>query len=182
MSGLDAGTAHALLRAIRFAAEKHRGQTRKGVDASPYINHPIEVAELLARHGVDDLETLQAAVLHDTIEDTHTSPEELEREFGMAVRDLVLEVTDDKALPKYERKRLQIERAPHKSPRAKLIKIADKLCNVRDVAENPPDNWSMERRLEYLTWAENVVAGCRSGASIEEAFDTALAAARARLS
>lgn len=111
-----------LLRAVEFSAEKHRDQRRKGVDASPYINHPIEVAAMLANvAGVCDIAILVAAVLHDTIEDTHTSPEELEASFGPEIRLLVQEVTDDKSLPKTERKRLQVAHAPHLSPSAKLI-------------------------------------------------------------
>jgi (p)ppGpp synthase/HD superfamily hydrolase len=164
-----------LLRTVAFAADKHRDQRRKGVDGSPYINHPIAVAELLALvGGVSDLAVLQAAVLHDTIEDTQTSPEELEKAFGAEVRDLVVEVTDDKAMSKTERKRLQIEHAPHLSKRAQMIKIADKICNVRDVIHTPPD-WPLARRREYLSWAELVVNGCR-GASpeLERYFDEVL--------
>ena len=103
-----------LLKAVHFAADKHRSQRRKDVEASPYINHPIEVAELLARvGGATDLVLLQAAVLHDTIEDTKTSPEELEAVFGLEVRRVVEEVTDDKRLPKAERKRLQLASLPN---------------------------------------------------------------------
>lgn len=168
-----------ILKAVAFAAEKHRDQRRKGAQASPYINHPIAVAELLALvGGVSDLATLQAAVLHDTIEDTETTPDELEEVFSAEVRDLVVEVTDDKALPKQERKRLQIEHAPHLSGRAKGIKLADKICNVRDVTHDPPD-WRIERRLEYLAWAERVVAGCRgTNAYLERYFDEVLARGR----
>jgi guanosine-3',5'-bis(diphosphate) 3'-pyrophosphohydrolase len=169
-----------LLRAIEFAAEKHRGQRRKGVDASPYINHPIEVATMLANvAGVRDLAILVAAVLHDTIEDTHTSPEELEAAFGPEIRVLVLEVTDDKSLPKAERKRLQVEHAPQLSPSAKLIKLADKVSNVRDVTDRPPSDWSVERRREYLDWAERVVAGCRGvNSTLESCLDETLRRAR----
>ena len=116
-----------LLKALHFAAIKHRDQRRKGQEAAPYINHPIEVAEMLARVGnITDLIVLQSAFLHDTIEDTQTSAEEIEQLFGSEVRAVVLEVTDDKNLPKDVRKRLQIEHAPHLSDRAKLVKIADR--------------------------------------------------------
>jgi len=168
--------AAALLKASTFAARKHRDQRRKDADASPYINHPLEVAEVLARiGGVDDATVLQAALLHDTVEDTQTTPEELEREFGAAVRKLVEEVTDDKTLPKLERKRLQIEHAPHLSPRAKLIKLADKICNVRDVTHSPPKGWDEQRRIEYFDWAAKVVAGCRgTNRALERHFDALL--------
>ena len=155
-------TVAALLKALHFAANKHRNQRRKNAEASPYINHPIEVAELLARvGGVSDVIALQGGILHDTLEDTDTSPEELEREFGPEVRRLVKEVTDDKRLPKEDRKRLQIEHAPHVSDRAKQIKLADKISNVRGVTLTPPAKWPLERRQEYLDWTERVVAGLR---------------------
>jgi (p)ppGpp synthase/HD superfamily hydrolase len=149
-----------LLKALHFAADKHRDQRRKDAGASPYINHPIEVAEVLARvGGVTDIVTLQGAILHDTIEDTNTTPQELEELFGPEVRKVVEEVTDDKNLSKLDRKRLQIEHAAHISGRAKLIKLADKIANVRDVTEKPPAKWPLARRKEYLDWTEAVVAG-----------------------
>jgi guanosine-3',5'-bis(diphosphate) 3'-pyrophosphohydrolase len=162
-----------LLKALRFAAVKHRDHRRKGPEASPYINHPIEVAELLARvGGVSDVALLQAAILHDTVEDTDTSPQELEREFGPEVRRLVAEVTDDKSLRKEERKRLQIEHAPQLSHQAKQLKIADKICNVRDITHAPPTNWSEQRRIEYLVWSKHVVDGCRGvNSELERCFD-----------
>jgi 5,10-methylenetetrahydrofolate reductase len=173
-----------LLRALHFAAQKHRDQRRKDLDASPYINHPIEVAETLARVGnVSDLAVLQAAILHDTVEDTETTPAELEATFGREVRELVAELTDDKRLPKQERKRLQVEHAPSLSRRAKLVKLADKICNLRDIAHAPPRGWSRERRVEYLAWTERVVAGLRgeSGA-LEKRYDEVLREARNILS
>jgi guanosine-3',5'-bis(diphosphate) 3'-pyrophosphohydrolase len=172
-----------LLRAVRFAAEKHRGQRRKGHDASPYINHPIAVAELLARvGGISDLTVLQAAILHDTIEDTETRRDELDREFGTNVRRLVEEVTDDKSLPKQERKRLQIEHAASLSASAKQIKLADKICNLMDITHSPPADWPLQRKKEYLEWARAVVNGCRGCNSLLEAeFDRVLDAAATAL-
>jgi len=166
----------ALLTSVHFAADKHRDQRRKNREARPYINHPIEVAEILSRvAGVTDVATLQAAILHDTIEDTQTTGEELEACFGTEVRQLVEEVTDDQRLPKAERKRLQIEHAPHLSPKAKLIKIADKISNMRDVTHFPPAHWPHQRRCEYLDWAEKVVAGLRGlNPAVEELFDQML--------
>jgi guanosine-3',5'-bis(diphosphate) 3'-pyrophosphohydrolase len=151
-----------LLESIAFAADKHRRQRRKDADASPYINHPIGVATVLASEGnVSDASTLLAAVLHDTVEDTETSFDELEKHFGPEVAGLVRELTDDKSLEKGERKRLQIEHARGASDRAKQIKIADKICNIRDITVSPPAGWSPERRSEYLVWSEKVVTGCR---------------------
>jgi (p)ppGpp synthase/HD superfamily hydrolase len=171
-----------LLTALQFAARKHRTQKRKDAEASPYINHPIEVATILATHGVTDMATLVAAVLHDTIEDTRTTPEELEQQFGPEVRAIVLEVTDDKRLPRAERKRLQIEHARHRSPRAKLVKLADKIANVRDVTAMPPAGWDVARRREYLDWTEQVVEGCRgSHAALEDYYDDVLRSGRAAL-
>jgi guanosine-3',5'-bis(diphosphate) 3'-pyrophosphohydrolase len=169
-----------LLKAVKFAADKHRDQRRKGADESPYINHPLNVAETLWRvGGVRDLSIIVAAVLHDTIEYTKTSPEEIEELFGSSVRSLVEEVTDNKSLPKPERKRLQVEHAPHLSAGAKQIKLADKTANISDVAFAPPPDWPLERRLEYLVWAETVVAGLRGcNAKLEGHFDSTLEEAK----
>jgi len=178
MSEGRADTAN-LLKAIEFASRKHSTQRRKDKGASPYINHPIAVAHLLADTGcVTDLVTLMAAVLHDTIEDTKTTGEELEAQFGRDVRELVEELTDDKTLHKEVRK-LQIEHAPCLSPRAKAIKLADKIANVQDVTEAPPATWDLTRRIEYLDWTERVVAGCRgTNSSLEKCYDEALARGR----
>ncbi len=161
------------IQAASFAAKKHRGQKRKGAVEEPYINHPLEVANLLANVGkVEDNDILIAAVLHDTIEDTETTKEEIAELFGTKVSEMVLEVTDDKSLPKAERKQKQIEHAPHLSIGAKHIKLADKSSNIRDVTENPPDFWSDERRLEYILWGEKVVAGLRGvNENLENHFD-----------
>ena len=162
-----------LLKAIRFSASRHRNQRRKDSVKSPYINHPIDVVQLLWEvGGVRDVDVLLAAVLHDTIEDTNTHPDELRDMFGEEVLSIVLEVTDDKSLPKLKRKHLQIETASMKSTKAKLVKLADKCCNVRDLRVLPPENWSMERRREYLLWSEKVVAGLRgTNAALEEYYD-----------
>ena len=153
------------------------------MDASPYINHPIEVATILAtRGGITDLLTLTAAVLHDTIEDTETTPEELEEHFGRQVRMLVAEVTDDKRLPKAERKRLQVEHAASSSIEAKVIKFGDKISNVLDVTRSPPADWPLERRREYLDWTERVLAGCRGcNAGLETYYDKVLQGGRRAL-
>lgn len=177
MSSTDS-IARDLLQAVEFAAHKHRDQRRKDVDASPYINHPIQVAEMIVRvGGVDDTATLMAAILHDTVEDTEATAEEVEDVFGPEVRDLVMEVTDDKSLPKAERKRLQQEHAPHMSERARLIKLADKTCNVRDIGQSPPTDWDTDRREQYLVWAKSVVDACRgTNANLERYFDECLTA------
>jgi guanosine-3',5'-bis(diphosphate) 3'-pyrophosphohydrolase len=148
----------ALLSATHFAAKKHRDQRRKNVEAEPYLNHPVEVAELLARVGeVTDTVTLIAAILHDTIEDTDTEPEEINVHFGSEVLSVVMEVTDDKSLIKAERKRLQIKNAPRLSLRGKQVKLADKISNISAMATSPPKGWPKDRQIEYLYWAENVV-------------------------
>lgn len=164
-----------LMRALNFVARRHRDQRRKGAAAEPYINHLTEVALLVAEatRGRDRLAVL-GALLHDTIEDTPTTKEELEGEFGAEVAALVAEVTDDKRLPKQERTRLQIETARHKSRRAKLIKIADKMSNVRSIIESPPVDWDTTRRREYFEWAAHVVTGCRgANVRLEARFDEA---------
>jgi len=170
-----------LLKALAFAAHKHRDQRRKDAEASPYINHPIALAEVLAGEGgVADIEVLAAALLHDTIEDTATTVEELQQQFGARIAAIVAEVTDDQKLPKAERKRLQIVHAAGLSGGAKLVKLADKICNLRDVAVRPPAKWDLERRREYFDWARQVIDGLRGapGASmraLEAAFDAAYA-------
>ena len=173
-----------LLHAASFAARKHSDQRRKGSDAEPYINHPLEVANLLADIGnVEDVDILAAAILHDTVEDTECTAADLTAKFGARVAGLVLEVTDDKSLSKAERKRLQVEHAPHLSPDAKLIKLADKISNVRDITNSPPAGWSPERRSEYIDWAEAVVAGIRgSNEALEHEFDKVISLARKKLS
>jgi len=172
-----------ILQAVEFAADKHRDQRRKDRHGSPYINHPVQVAELLTRvGGIDDLATLLAAVLHDTVEDTDTTFAELEEAFGPEIRDLVAHVTDDTTLPKAERKQLQKEHARGLPDRAKLIKIADKTCNVRDIGRSPPKDWSEERRIEYLRWAASVVDECRGvNAELERYFDECLASSSGAL-
>jgi len=143
-----------------FAAEKHAAQKRKGAAAEPYVNHLIEVARLIADSSeVLDANLVMAGLLHDTIEDTGTPAEELEQVFGSDVTRLVLEVTDDKSLPKEVRKSLQIENAPHKSMRAQVIKLADKISNLRSILASPPANWSQERKRDYFEWARKVVDG-----------------------
>ncbi len=171
-----------LLSAAHFAAVKHSQQRRKDVEASPYINHPIEVAQVLAIFGgVSDTALLQAAILHDTIEDTQTSAEELDLRFGPDVRKLVEEVTDDKSLPKAERKQLQVEHAQHASERARQLKIADKICNVREIGRSIPQGWTRQRCIEYFDWAERVVAGCRGpNLKLESHFDRILQESRNR--
>jgi len=164
-----------LLEALAFAAHKHRDQRRKDAEASPYINHPIALADVLVNEGgVSDVEVLCAALLHDTVEDTDTTPQELEAVFGSRIARIVAEVTDDKALAKAERKRLQVEHAAGLSSEAKLVKLADKICNLRDVAERPPASWDLARRREYFDWAKRVVDGLRGAhPRLEAAFDAA---------
>lgn len=170
-------SAAALLKALHFAAHKHRQQKRKGSERAPYVNHLIAVAELLARMGhVTDPVLLQAAILHDTLEDTATTRAELEREFGPDVAAIVSEVTDDKSLPDSERKQLQVEHAPDLSPAAKQLKIADKISNISELAPGEPPNWTPGRRREYLAWSQQVVAGCRGhNPALEQHYDAVVA-------
>jgi|SRR5450631_1375177 guanosine-3',5'-bis(diphosphate) 3'-pyrophosphohydrolase len=174
----DLGNTKLLVRAIEFAARKHRMQRRKDVDASPYINHPIALMSVLCvEAGIDDATVLAVAALHDTIEDTETTRAELEREFGKEIADLVGEMTDDKTLVKADRKRLQVEHAHSMSKKGGLVKLADKICNVRDVASNPPAQWSQLRRREYLEWAKMVVDGLKeTHPELKKLFDKAYAA------
>jgi guanosine-3',5'-bis(diphosphate) 3'-pyrophosphohydrolase len=168
--------------AVAFAAEKHRHQRRKDAPASPYINHPIALANVLVDEGgVHDPVVLCAAILHDTVEDTETTFEELERAFGQIIASVVREVTDDKALEYKERKQRQIDHAPHASPQAKFVKLADKICNLRDVLAHPPSNWSLQRKQNYFDWSAQVVAGLRGASPRLEAVFDALYAQRNEL-
>jgi guanosine-3',5'-bis(diphosphate) 3'-pyrophosphohydrolase len=161
------------VNAVDFAARKHRFQRRQDKDASPYINHPIAVANVLATQaGISDPVILCAAVLHDTIEDTETTAAELEETFAAQITQIVLEVTDDKSSPKEVRKQLQIEHAPQLSGQAKAVKLADKICNLRDTLTQPPVGWGLARCREYFEWAKKVIDGVRGiNPALETIFD-----------
>ena len=150
-----------VLQAAHFAAQKHAGQRRKGLAEEPYINHLIEIADLVASatSSSADTEVIVAALLHDCVEDVGVTKEELESSFGHAVAELVMEVTDDKSLPKAERKRLQIVGAPFKSRGAAMIKLADLTSNLRAIVNTPPVGWSQERKDAYGIWAGQVAGG-----------------------
>ncbi len=162
-----------LLRAAAFAAERHRRQRRRDAEATPYINHPLALADVLANEGaVTDPVVLCAALLHDTVEDTETTLEELRERFGAAVAAVVAEVSDDRSLPKAERKRLQIEHVRHASREARLVKLADKICNLRDLLAAPPADWPAQRKREYFDWSAQVVEGLRGvHPGLEAVFD-----------
>lgn len=170
---MDAEAIKLYTKCLNFAAIKHRDQRRKDPEKTPYINHPIGVANILAEEGdVTDLEVLMAAILHDTVEDTETTLEEIEENFGEEIRKIVDEVTDDKNLPKMERKRLQIEHAKQATPKAKLVKLADKLYNLRDLQRNIPEGWTKERCDEYFVWAKKVVDNLRgTNKNLEKELD-----------
>ena len=176
-----------ILKALDFAARRHRTQLRKGLDRTPYINHPIQVASLLANiAGETDPVLLAAAILHDVIEDTVDSVKErdelisiISSKFGEEILALTLEVTDDKTLDKKERKRLQVVNAPHKSDNAKKLKIADKIMNLLDITENPPADWDLQRISDYFDWADNVVTGLRGvNTKLDYLFDECLSGGR----
>ena len=164
-----------LSRAWNFAAKRHANQRRKGAAAEPYVNHVAEVAELVAR-ATDgkDASLVVAVVLLDTVEDTDTTGKELAAVFGEEVANLVREVTDDKTLPKQQRKQLQIEKASGKSARARILKLADKTSNLRSLANSPPADWDVERICEYVGWGREVVDQIRGTNDwLESQFDKA---------
>lgn len=178
-----------VIDAIAFAAHAHRLQKRKDAEGTPYINHPVELVRILAVEArVQDTDVLCAAALHDYLEDCcggegQPTLEEgrrmLEHRFGASVRLLVEAVTDDKSLPKAERKRLQVEHAAHIPEGARLIKLADKIANLRDIATSPPADWPLYRRRDYFDWAGQVVDRLRgTHAALEAVFDQAFAARR----
>jgi hypothetical protein len=183
MGGIGMADWVTVLMAADAAAKWHVHQRRKGAAQEPYVNHLLEVASLVAQstHG-DDLGLVIAALLHDAVEDQEVPIELIETRWGKDVADLVREVTDDKTLPKEGRKRLQIRDAPHKSTRAKLLKLADKTSNLRAVAVSSPSDWSVSRRLEYVAWAQAVAKGLRgTDAWLEGQFDVAASMARSAI-
>jgi len=167
-----------IMRTLLFAAAKHRYQRRKDVQASPYINHPIALAAILADEvGITDSSVICGALLHDTVEDTETTFDELVENFGQEIADIVRDVTDDKSLPKDERKQHQIDHAAAKSEKARLVKLADKIANLRDIAKSPPSDWSLERKQQYFDWAGQVVNQIRgTNSALEALFDIAAGA------
>ena len=167
---------NAILSAAHFAAEKHANQRRKGKAGEPYINHLLEVAQLISNALPEpDTNLIIAALLHDAVEDAGVTKEDLVHRFGADVANLVAEVTDDKSLPKAERKRLQVENAPKKSARAQAIKLADKISNLRAILSSPPADWDYQRKKEYFAWAKRVVDGLRAPDPILKAeFDKTL--------
>jgi len=172
-----------LSQAADYAARQHSAQRRKGTSAEPYINHLTEVAAMLAEatEGADPV-LVMGGMLHDTLEDTDATSEDLAARFGPEVAALVAEVTDDKSLPKDVRKRQQIEKTPSKSRRAKLLKIADKTSNLRSLVHSPPAGWTDERLRDYVVWAADVVRSCRGlNAKLEAQFDAAYDTARRHL-
>jgi len=173
----------AVLRAAEMAAQWHVHQRRKGIAQEPYVNHLLEVASLVAEAtGGTDPNLVIAALLHDAVEDQEVTVEGLASEFSQHVAEIVMEVTDDKSLPKEERKRKQVQNAGRKSDKAKLIKLADKTSNLRALASSPAADWSIERRLEYIEWAKSVVAGLRGTSPwLEQQFDEAVAVAERSL-
>jgi guanosine-3',5'-bis(diphosphate) 3'-pyrophosphohydrolase len=176
-----------ILKALEFAAARHKTQFRKGSDRSPYINHPIQVADLLVNEAEEkDPVLITAAILHDVIEDTVRGKkekkkliEEIRNTFGEDVLSVTLEVTDDKSLSKKERKRQQILHAPKLSDRAKKLKLADKTMNIRDVTDHPPVVWPLKRIKKYLDWSERVASGLRGvNPMLEQKFDESLKTGR----
>jgi guanosine-3',5'-bis(diphosphate) 3'-pyrophosphohydrolase len=167
-----------ILTALEFSSNKHRDLRRKDQVLSPYINHPITLANVLCNEGkIDDPKVICAALLHDTIEDTETTAEELEIFFGKKITKLVLEVTDDKSLPKADRKLAQIEHAKHASKKAKLVKLVDKICNLRDILFSSPADWPLKRKQEYFDWAKAVIDEMRgTNKNLEKIFDELYAA------
>jgi len=165
-----------LIKALTFAADKHRNQRRKNVDAFPYINHPISLVNILCNEvHITDIDVICSALLHDTVEDTETTAEELSNEFGPQISSIVMEVTDDKTITvRQKRKQLQVEHAAHISDQAKMLKLADKISNLRDLSVDPPATWSLQRKREYFDWAKQVIDQLRGTHSeLEELFDQA---------
>ena len=161
-SGTNLDTTQLLLKAIDFAAIKHKDQRRKDPNKTPYINHPIGVAQIISKEAnISDIDILIGAVLHDTVEDTETTLDEIEEVFGSKIRIIVDEVSDDKLKSKEERKQAQIDKSPFVSYEAKIVKLADKLYNLRDLERQTPEGWTEARVQEYFVWASKVCSSIR---------------------
>jgi HD domain len=161
-----------LTKALAFAAEAHRNHRRKGASQEPYINHLIEVLDLVTSVEDSDMDVLIAALLHDVLEDTRTGYDELVATFGERVARIVQENSDDMTLPKPERRRARLAGIGKKSREARLVKLADIISNLRAIVISPPAGWSNDRRLGYLESCRNLVdAGRGSNAEIERIFD-----------
>lgn len=170
-----------LMQATLFAARAHAGQTRKGAAAEPYVNHVIEVAAILAAHDAPE-EAILAGLLHDTVEDTAVTPAELVAAFGEVVAGLVAEATDDKTLTREQRKALQVKHAAAHSPAGKMLKLADKIANLRAIADSPPANWDHARRVEYVGWAGRVAGGLKgANPALDALFEHTYRAAMSKL-
>jgi (p)ppGpp synthase/HD superfamily hydrolase len=170
-----------LMQATLFAARAHAGQTRKGAAAEPYVNHVIEVAAILAAHDAPE-EAILAGLLHDTVEDTAVTPAELVAAFGEVVAGLVAEATDDKTLTREQRKALQVKHAAAHSPAGKMLKLADKIANLRAIADSPPANWDHARRVEYVGWAGRVAGGLKgANPALDALFEKTYRAAISKL-
>jgi guanosine-3',5'-bis(diphosphate) 3'-pyrophosphohydrolase len=171
-----------IFEALFFAAEKHKDQHRKGDSAAPYINHPIAVAYYLTRYcDMVDTTVVIAAILHDTLEDTDATPQEIEEKFGPDVLLLVQEVTDDKNLPKDVRRNLQVKTVSEGSPGAKLIRLADKISNVTDLTKTPPTGWDEKAKIDYLDWTEQVIRRIKGvNSSLEQLYDERMKRARGK--
>ena len=172
-----------ILDAAVFAAEKHQGDVRKNKQRSPYITHPLLVAEAILRIGeIQNVTILTAAILHDTIEDTETTTDDIRERFGEEVLSIILEVTDDKSLSKMVRKRLQVAHATELSYEARVVKLADKLINCRDILNDPPEYWTLKRRQDYIQWGADVLYRIRgTNPQLEAAFDRVIARAEKEL-
>ena len=172
-----------ITRALHFAAERHSNHRRKGQAQEPYVNHLAEVSELVADATEGkDVNLIAAALLHDTIEDTETSSDELVATFNNDIAQLLADVTDDKSLPKQDRKYLQVVNSRAQNMRVKLLKLADKTSNLRSLANSPPENWNTEQKQAYIDWAIKVAAGLKGvNPWLEGRFDEALRRAQQTL-
>lgn len=168
-----------VFKALEFAANRHKYQTRKGKSKTPYINHPIQVAKTLISCDEDETDLIVASLLHDVVEDTAQGEKQVKElsdiilsMFGENVLLTVLEVSDNKSLPVDQRKQLQVQLTPNLSDRAKKLKIADKICNIQDIICDPPEGWSDERKIAYVHWAKQVVNGARGlNHDLDQMFD-----------
>jgi len=161
--GMDRGAlnekdAEAVLGAAIFATEKHKSQVRSNEKKTPYIIHPIEVADLVMKIGhVYDKDVLITALLHDVMDDTQTTYEQITSLYGTKVSSYLEEMTSKQGLSLKEQKKQQIMQAFRQNPSVAIIKLSDKLSNLKTLATSPPPSWSRDRIDQYFQWAQTVI-------------------------
>ncbi|EFO18322.1 hypothetical protein LOAG_10172 [Loa loa] len=162
-----------IIEAVDLAARRHRQQRRKDAAQTPYVNHPIGVAYILTSEGqITDTTTIIAAILHDIVEHTKTTDEEIRKMFGDEIADIVKECTMVRSMKREARMKSELEKASKLSHKAKLVQLADKLNNIRDIERGTPLGWTKQHVTEYIIFAKDLLSKIRGiHGPLESALD-----------